>query len=1157
MKKIFSSLLALSLFDVSTALGASHFYVRSAGTVGSSGMAACSLASGVISSVKEANVEVAPYNNKNGNTGSSCHIEFESGQHSWFPLDFYPCDNSTSSVCLSPDARDEGQPRRCNSRGNPINVLTGYKHQTEVDSEGVLPFKRYYQHTPAGSTWSHDYSQRLEITLMPNPSLDDHVLWRRDDGQGITFRGTPSTGWQTQTDIPVGLFSTVGPSGAVSSWEVHSRDGVIRHFDQDGRLLSVVSRDGLAINVTYNNDIKTVADLKTGKQLQLSYATGSYEQLESLVNSAGEAFIYEYSPEGMISRVILPDATPEDLTDNPTRVYHYENTNFPEALTGITDENGIRYVTWGYDVKGRAVSSDRAGAEQVTLDYTYIDYLPDPRVTVTNALGKQTVYHYTTINQARKLAHIEGVASTHCAASDNYFGYDKRGFLLARTDARGYVTETIRDSARGLVERQTTGLAWQGDINDSPLVLSNANQRVNTVWHTSFDLPIERTFSGYDIAQSQWVDYRKEVNTYYANGRLETATIHDLLADDGLYTATHSVRTWGMAYTYHDTENTLVATQTINGPLNPSTQPDAVDDIVTYHFDINGNLTSAVNAYQHVVSYSNHNDRGQPTTITDANGVVTTLDYYSRGWLKSSSTALPNGNQVTQYDYYPNGLLKKVTQADNRFLIYEYNDARHLTAIENHMGERVEMQPSLLDGQWETMTVKQANGVIIQDMQRVFDELGRLKDMIGSGSQHTQYRYTVNDQKRFKDEFGYEESGAGSVVTLTSEQVYDALGRIIQHIDADSQVTQFVYDVQGQLKSVIDAEFNTTEYIYNGFGELVKRISPSTGTSIFSYDLAGNRIGFMDDRGVTTTYTYDALSRLVGQGTNLLENSVTYTYDQTDGLHGHGIGRLTRIADQNVILDYKYNAQGLVETKRDELAILPSAILTYYAYDLAGNRSSMTYPSGNQLIYERDTNSRFITGLLLSGSQGNKQLLDNVNYYSFGHGIKTADYSNGLNLILTRSLDGLVEGVQVSGGALIQDKIYQYDAFNNVKGVQDNLDNTKSRNYQYDELHRLTQDSSSAVSAVYQYDSVGNRTNLAKTDLTTNVTTAKQYQYKSAAQAGKNALQLEQVVTGGSSRVLNYNAVGNLESDSDLPAGGSAVFSYDEKNRVKSIVITR
>ena len=57
-----------------------------------------------------------------------------------------------------------------------------------------------------------------------------------------------------------------------------------------------------------------------------------------------------------VSSLSRPPTTATTLT------YLYENSSLPFSLTGITDENGNRYVTWGYDTEGRATSNYMGGS---------------------------------------------------------------------------------------------------------------------------------------------------------------------------------------------------------------------------------------------------------------------------------------------------------------------------------------------------------------------------------------------------------------------------------------------------------------------------------------------------------------------------------------------------------------------------------------------------------------------------------------------------------------------------------------------------------------------------------------------------------------------------------------------------------------------------
>ena len=80
----------------------------------------------------------------------------------------------------------------------------------------------------------------------------------------------------------------------------------------------------------------------------------------------------------------------------------------------------------------------------------------------------------------------------------------------------------------------------------------------------------------------------------------------------------------------------------------------------------------------------------RPLGITDANGVVTDLEYNARGWLTKSTVRHGTGDAVTAIEYSFAGDVTKVTRPDGSFLTYTYEDARRLTIITNQIGEKIE-----------------------------------------------------------------------------------------------------------------------------------------------------------------------------------------------------------------------------------------------------------------------------------------------------------------------------------------------------------------------------------------------------------------------------------------------------------------------------------
>ena len=154
-----------------------------------------------------------------------------------------------------------------------------------------------------------------------------------------------------------------------------------------------------------------------------------------------------YGPGDVLEFVVYPDGTTGTDADNPLRQYHYENPVFPAALTGITDERGIRYASYGYDDKGRAVYSYHGSAEdaigRVDIDYHGSDDYSDGEAlrTLTNSKGISSVYTTLLQQGVALLGNVSGPGCASCGAQNASYHYEPgSGLLLSRTD-HGVVTE--------------------------------------------------------------------------------------------------------------------------------------------------------------------------------------------------------------------------------------------------------------------------------------------------------------------------------------------------------------------------------------------------------------------------------------------------------------------------------------------------------------------------------------------------------------------------------------------------------------------------------------------------------------------------------------------------------------------------------------------
>lgn len=359
-----------------------------------------------------------------------------------------------------------GAPDSSNCAGNPITLSTGNKFQKENDIASLrvdaLQLTRFYN-SQRKVHWTHTYSSYIRFhswglkLIMP-------------DGQAMQFVYSADRKRATSPATAQGHFAKVG-----DTWEYRDMQKDTRAYDAKGRLIQWRGHSGYAYSIRYDNLNAIVTDSYTNT---LTLMHDSYGRLQTASTSA-VTVRYAYDKAGR-----LLAATRDFGTVQKRRQYHYEDPRFVHYLTGITDERGIRFATWTYDGSGRANSSEHAdGAERVTLRYEN----GGPTV-LTNALGKESVHHFTVVKSVKRTVRVEGKPSPNCAMSDAYFSYDDAGNLVERTDENGVKTryaynalglETARTEAYGTAIART--ITTQRD-SDGVLALSITEPGKKTVF---------------------------------------------------------------------------------------------------------------------------------------------------------------------------------------------------------------------------------------------------------------------------------------------------------------------------------------------------------------------------------------------------------------------------------------------------------------------------------------------------------------------------------------------------------------------------------------------------------------------------------------------------------------------------------------------------
>ena len=205
-------------------------------------------------------------------------------------------------------------------------------------------------------------------------------------------------------------------------------------------------------------------------------------------------------------------------------------------------------------------------------------------------------------------------------------------------------------------------------------------------------------------------------------------TTNNLLTKTITDTASGRSRTWTYSYTTAADSTLLNLIKTIQGPRTD------VSSITSFTYLNNGDLHTITDAFGHVTTINSVDGNGRPTSITDPNGVITTLTYYPRGWLASRTV----GTLSTQYTDDAVGNISKVRLADGSYLSYTYDAAHRLTDIYDAKQDHIHYTLDNMDNRIAENTYD-ANTTLSKTHTRAFDKLNHLAQDINAYNATTSY----------------------------------------------------------------------------------------------------------------------------------------------------------------------------------------------------------------------------------------------------------------------------------------------------------------------------------------------------------------------------------------------------------------------------------
>ena len=687
------------------------------------------------------------------------------------------------------DVQRGSKPPMCgDGAGNPIYPLIGSKRE-RVDTQlrlGRTSLQLTYDSSreliaqAAGATaqstgdapgfgalWLSNLHRR--IIASPNQLI---VQAYRGEGRVVSFQVNGGA-LTADADVNDRLIST---SGGYRYIDADAQ--TIEDYDGAGKVFSIAYAGGQRLWFTYS-DTSTASSVapapgyliqvtdRFGRSLRFSYSlpTGGLPETDARVSqvtdTAGRPMFVGYDAVGNLSRLTWADTA--------VRQFVYEVSTLPWALTGVVDERGVRYSSFGYDSQGRAISTEHANS----VDRYSIAYDAPPRSVVTEVYDSvaKVIYRYhewqqpinpvltdpqgstislgsTTMFGYPRVSTRSQPAGAGCAASTSSTGYDANGNVAVNDNFNGTRTCYSNDLGRNLETVRVEGLANTtacGDVTPINAGLPVGSRKVTTAWHPDWRLQTQQTepnklttwvyngqpdpFNGGAVATcapgSALLPNGKPIAVLCK--RVEQSTA-DANGSNGLAAVLQgdvAARVW--QWTYNSFGQMLSA----EDPLGNGTAYVYYTDTTSQHTA--GDLQSVTNAAGHRSQFTTYDAAGRLLRSIAPSGAAVDTGYTARGWVNAVTVTPAGGGTalVTVYGYDPAGQLAAVQMPDGTTLTYIYDDAQRLTGIEDETGNAITYTLDNLGnriGEW----VRDPEGTLARAITRAYDALNRLQSITGA-----------------------------------------------------------------------------------------------------------------------------------------------------------------------------------------------------------------------------------------------------------------------------------------------------------------------------------------------------------------------------------------------------------------------------------------
>ncbi|NUN23997.1 MAG: RHS repeat protein [Candidatus Jettenia caeni] len=546
-----------------------------------------------------------------------------------------------------PSLIDPGPSTDCESTaGQPVNVTTGdvWISKNDYSAPGLAgglsisrTWNSLWNHSNPpfeagmfGRGWTSDFEEQLQVFN------STHIIYWRGSGNTWIFEvpnGCTTCAYNVMS--PPNEHASLRYDSATTQYTLSFTDGTKKVFNNSGRLLAAIDRNGNQTTVSYDSsDRITRVSAPGGQWISFTYGNPQYVNLATIAQDAvGTVAAFSYVNSNL-TQVVYADASQIN--------YAYDAAN---NITSVTDGEGKVLETHTYDTNGRGLSSSRANS----VDSITIQYPSGSSTVLTDSTGDLTTYLYTTISNKNYLTAVQSPGCSSCGGrNDLTFTLDGAGNRLGRTDANGNTTSYTYDSADNIISRTDAAGTWTYTYNSFGEILTSRDPQGNTTTYV-YDAKGNLTSVTEPSPDGGATPGPKTQFQYNLKGELTKVT-------DPLGNATTITYSPAGLISAIKNAQKKVTSFGYDGRGNRTSTKDALGQTTSFTYDAMNRLTKIIHPDNSTRQFA-YDARGRRISITDANNIITNYSYDDADRL---ITVLDAANNQTTYSYDNEGNLTSI-----------------------------------------------------------------------------------------------------------------------------------------------------------------------------------------------------------------------------------------------------------------------------------------------------------------------------------------------------------------------------------------------------------------------------------------------------------------------------------------------------------------